>query len=249
MEAEAIPVSVMTANLGNGLAPDDQVIAAFKDSGADLIAMQELNARQAARLLPAMAGMYPHAIAFGDSYEGRGMLSRYPITSSVSVDLVPGRPDVIARIDLGPTGLTIIIGHPRPQVIRRGRVRFAMGSLRQLVLLANAALESPPAVLLGDFNMSPRHIGYSRYVRMGLVDAFEVAGSGRGWTFPIRMKVRPPRNEPQRVRLVTTPPIKRFDYIWTTPDLGVAAARIGPDTGSDHATVLATLLVPVATRR
>ena len=246
MAAEQTPVSVMTANLGNGLASDDQVIAAFLDSGADLIAIQELNARQAARILPAMAETYPYSVAFGDSYEGRGLLSRYPITSSTSIDLVPGRPDVIARIDLGPTNLTIIIGHPRPQVMRRGRVRFAMGSLRQLVLLASVALDSPPAVLLGDFNMSPRHPGYTRYLRMGLVDAFDVAGSGRGWTFPIRMKMRPPRNEPQRVRLVTTPPIKRFDYIWTTPDLGVASASIGPDTGSDHATVLATLLVPVA---
>lgn len=246
MEPDLITVTVMTANLGNGLASDNQVIAALRLAGADLIGIQELNERQAGAIIPALADLYPYSVAFGDSYEGRGLLSRYPISASASVDLVPGRPDVVATIDLGRNQLNVIIGHPRPQVIRRARVRFAMGSLRQLVMLANVALASSPAVLLGDFNMSPRHPGYARYLRMGLVDAFQVAGSGRGWTFPIRMKMRPPRNEPQRIRLVTTPPIKRFDYIWTTPDLQVASAAIGPDTGSDHATVLSTLLVPVA---
>jgi endonuclease/exonuclease/phosphatase (EEP) superfamily protein YafD len=234
----------MTANLGNGLATDDQVITALEGSGADVVALQELNQRQAGAIIPALAETYPHAVAFGDSYEGRGLLSRYPIPEAEYIELVPNRPDVFARIDLGSTNLVVIVAHPRPQVIRRGRVRFAMGSLRQLVLLANAALASPPAILLGDFNMSPRHPGYARYLRLGLIDAFQVAGTGRGWTFPIRMKMRPPRTDPQRVRLVPTPPVKRFDYIWTTPDIGIEASVIGPDTGSDHAAVLATVLVP-----
>ncbi|HYI25820.1 MAG TPA: endonuclease/exonuclease/phosphatase family protein [Thermomicrobiales bacterium] len=237
-------LTVMTANLGNGLASDNQVIAALRESGADVIALQELNARQAHSILPANQDAYPHAAAFGDSYEGRGLLSRYPIATIHYVNLVPGRPDVVAQLDLGSSLLTVIIGHPRPQIIRRGRVRFAMGSLRQLVLLGSAAIASPPAILLGDFNLSPRHPGYARYLRLGLIDAFQVAGSGRGWTFPIRMKVRPPRNNPQRIRLVTTLPVKRFDYIWTTPDIAIESSSIGPDTGSDHATVLATVLVP-----
>jgi endonuclease/exonuclease/phosphatase (EEP) superfamily protein YafD len=96
-------------------------------------------------------------------------------------------------------------------------------------------------VLLGDFNMGPRHPGYARFERLGLVDAFAMAGTGRGLTFPIRMRLRQVRERPGRVTVVPTPPVKRFDYVWVTPDLDPEAAWIGPDTGSDHASVMARI--------
>lgn len=42
-------------------------------------------------------------------------------------------------------------------------------------------------MLLGDFNMTPRNPAYARLVAKGLVDAFVVAGVGRGWTLPRRV--------------------------------------------------------------
>lgn len=235
----------MTSNVGNGLAANTRVTAAIRDSGADIVGIQELNRSQANRIMPELATIYPYTVSYGDSFEGRGLVSRFPVTSASSIEFVSGRPDVVATIDLGSMELTVIIGHPRPQTIRRGRVRFSHGSLRQLVLLARAALASSPAVLLGDFNMSPRHPGYQRYVNMGLIDAYRMAGSGRGWTFPTRMKIRPTSATSRGNVIVPTIPIKRFDYIWTTPDVGIESASIGPDTGADHASVLATLVLPI----
>lgn len=234
----------MTANVGNGFAADERVIAGLRASGAGLIGIQELNRRQAGAVGEALRDLYPHAVFFGDSYEGRGLLSRLPIVAAEFVELVPDRPDVLARIAAGPLELTVIVGHPRPQVMRRGRVRFEIGSMRHLLRLGRLAQQAAPAVLLGDFNMGPRHPGYARFERLGLVDAYAEAGSGRGLTFPVRMRVKALASDPERAPIVPTPPVKRFDYIWHTRELAAEDAWIGPDTGSDHATVMARLVLP-----
>ncbi len=240
---------VMTANVGNDFAPDERVIEALRSSGAGIVGMQELNRRQAEVVAEAVRDIFPHAAFFGDSHEGRGLLSRFPIESAELVNFVSDRPDVLALIDSGQSLLTVIVGHPRPQVMRRGRVRFEMRSLRQVLKLGQLAQNRPPTLLLGDFNMGPRHPGYARLEKLGLIDAYAVAGMGAGRTFPIRMRVRRPGGDPEGSRIVRTPPVKRFDYIWHTPELETDAAWIGPDTGSDHASVMARIVLPEGLKR
>ncbi len=237
-------ITVMTANLWNGLAPDAQVIEAIRSSGADVIGLEELNRRQAKVIEDATGDLYPWISTFGDSYEGRGVLSRLPLVSVELVPLVADRPDVLAVVDTGAVLLSIIVGHPRPQILRRGRVRFQMSSLRQILRLARLASEQSPAVLLGDFNMSPRHPGYTRFEKLGLTDAYVAGGAGAGRTFPIRMRVAGAERDPDFARIVSTPPIKRFDHIWHTPNIRTDQAWIGPDSGSDHASVMARLILP-----
>lgn len=237
-------ITVMTINLGNGLAPDAQVLRALRESDADIIGIEELNRRQARLLEEGLNDAYPYAASFGDSYEGRGVLSRLPLVSADLVHLIPGRPDVLATVDAGPLLLTVIVGHPRPQILRRGRVMFQTASLRQILRLGQLAQQQPPAVLMGDFNMGPRHPGYARFRKLGLEDAFAEAGSGRGLTFPIRLGVASTGPDPEHRRTVPAIPVKRFDHIWHTPDLTAERAWIGPDAGSDHASVMARIILP-----
>ncbi|MDQ3444109.1 MAG: endonuclease/exonuclease/phosphatase family protein [Chloroflexota bacterium] len=241
-------ITVMTINVGNGLAPDVQVLRALRESDADIIGIEELNRRQARVLEEGLADAYPFSAFFGDSYEGRGLLSRFPLMSANLVHFIPDRPDVLATIDTGPLLLTVIVGHPRPQIMRRGRVMFQTASLRQILGLARLAQQQPPAVLMGDFNMSPRHPGYGRFRKLGLTDAFAVAGSGRGLTFPLRLGVVGIGSGRERRRKIPVIPVKRFDHIWHTPDLVAERAWIGPDAGSDHASVMARILLPGAGR-
>lgn len=237
-------ITVMTANLWNGLAPDDQVVAAILESNADVIGLEELNQRQAEVIRQAVADVYPWIATFGDSYEGRGVLSRLPLISADAVAIVADRPDVLAVVDTGSVLLTVIVGHPRPQILRRGRVKFETASLRQILRLGRLAQEMTPAVLLGDFNMGPRHPGSQRFERLGLTDAYLTGGAGGGRTFPIRMRVRGTGRDPAQARIVPTPPLKRFDHIWHTDNITTERAWIGPDSGSDHASVLARLILP-----
>jgi endonuclease/exonuclease/phosphatase (EEP) superfamily protein YafD len=237
-------ITLMTINVGNGLAPDQQVVHALRESDADIIGIEELNRHQAQVIEEGLNDLYPFTAFFGDSYEGRGLLSRYPLVSAEMIQLIADRPDVLAVVDIGPLLLTVIVGHPRPQVMRRGRVMFPMDSLRQILQLGRLALEAPPAVLLGDFNMGPRHPGYARFEKLGLTDSFAVAGEGRGWTFPIRLGVSGTGADLATRRKIRTIPVKRFDHIWHTPDLVTQKAWIGPDAGSDHASVMARILLP-----
>lgn len=244
MSVEAPGVTVMTINVGNGFAPDRRVVEALRASDAGIIGIEELNRRQAGVLQKELGDRYPYAASFGDSFEGRGLLSRFPLVSAEFVELIADRPDVHAVIDVGPLLLTVIVAHPRPQVMRRGRVRFLTASLRQILQLGELALAEPPAVLLGDFNMGPRHPGYARFRTLGLVDAYAAAGSGRGRTFPIRLGLAGTGPDRERRRKAPMIPVKRFDYIWHTADLVTEKAWIGPDAGSDHASVMARILLP-----
>ena len=97
-------------------------------------------------------------------------------------------------------------------------------------------------MLVGDFNMTPRHPGYARLEKLGLVDAFAEKGRGSGNTVPTR--VGSVRVAAERMARRRVPPVVRFDYIWCTPNLEVEAAWVGTDTGSDHAPVLARLRIP-----
>lgn len=251
VSSAATPVlTVMTANLWNGLAPDRKVIHALRASGADLIGLEELNRRQAEVVVDALQDLYPHAATFGDSYEGRGVLSRLPLTDVDLVPIVPDRPDVRAVVTVEDSSITMIVGHPRPQAFKRGRLQFQMASLRQILRLGQLAMEHAPAILLGDFNMGPRHPGYARLQRLGLVDAYVVGGAamGEGNTFPIRFQVAGSQRDPRLGRIVPLPPIKRFDHIWHTPDIETERAWIGPDSGSDHASVVARLILPADIR-
>jgi endonuclease/exonuclease/phosphatase (EEP) superfamily protein YafD len=237
-------VTVMTINVGNGFAPDHRVLNALRNSDAGIVGIEELNRRQAQVLAEALGDVYPHTAFFGDSYEGRGILSRFPLVSAEIVALIADRPDLHAVVEIGPLLLTVIVGHPRPQIMQRGRVKFPTASLCQIMRLGQLALAESPAVLLGDFNMSPRHPGYARFQGLGLVDAYATAGSGRGWAFPIRLGVKGTGRDPEHRRQVRMIPIKRFDHIWHTADLVTERAWIGPDAGSDHASVMARILLP-----
>ncbi len=109
-------LTVLTANVGNGQAPDERLIAAILASKADIVGLQELNRRQAAVLRERLADVYPERISFADSYEGKAILSRYPVLAAWPMSLVPDRPDCAARIDLDGREITVIVAHPRPRV-------------------------------------------------------------------------------------------------------------------------------------
>ena len=236
-------ITVMTANVGAGLASVGEIEEAVRKADADIIAFEELPREQGKQLTATFADRYPASASFGDGHEGRGILSRYPLTSAHTVEIATGRPDVVALVDVDGLELTVVVAHPRPQKLSPGGLFFAFGSLRQMLRLGQNTVDSAPAVLLGDFNMTPRHPGYARLRDLGLVDAFGVAGKGLGLTFPTRVGVTKwSRNE--RIARSKIVPLVRFDYVWCTPDITVEAAWIGPDTGADHATVMARLRLP-----
>jgi endonuclease/exonuclease/phosphatase family metal-dependent hydrolase len=237
-----IVVSVATLNVGNEMAPDDQLVAAIREMAPDIIGLEELSQRQAGHLSRALADAWPHQFSFGDSYEGRGVFSRYPLRRETVLEIATGRPDARVEIEIEGQPLTLLVGHPRPPKLRGRTLDIPFALQRQLLRLADLALEASPAVLLGDFNVRPDTSIYARLRERGLVDAFAESGEGPERTFPVRLE-RGGRVAGRKVR-VKTPPLFRLDYVWHTPDIRSLATWVGPDTGSDHLPVVSRLAVP-----
>ena len=79
------------------------------------------------------------------------------------------------------------------------------------------------AVIMGDLNAEPDSpvLGLAR--NAGLLDAFELAGSGDGFTFR------------------SDDPYQRIDYILLSPDWSASEFQIPDSTASDHLGIAVTI--------
>ena len=234
----------MTYNVGNGLAEAARLASFLRETAADVVGLQELAANQAERLKSELVEAYPYQVLLPAGFSGKGLLSRHPVVDHQQLLFYPDRPDLRVVVDVAGLPLSVVIGHPPPPRVNitRSRLSFDPGAVFQLEALAAAALEHPPGVLLGDLNMTPRHPVYTQFSAAGLVDAFAVAGKGRGWTLPRRLGHA--SRFKHRLHGLPLRPVARVDYIWYTRGLCAEAAWLGADGGSDHLPVLARLRLP-----
>jgi endonuclease/exonuclease/phosphatase family metal-dependent hydrolase len=229
----------MTYNIGNGLVSPDRLVRFLLDCEADIIGLQEVSGDQATAVTTQTKTCYPHQIVVGSGFSGKAMLSRYPIVGHEWLELSPGRPDLRTSINLPGVTTTVIVAHPLPQRLQRGRMNFDAATVAQIEHLAHLAATRSSTVLLGDFNMTPRHPSYAQLAAAGLIDAHRAVGVGRGATFPLRAGYT--RRFKHYLSWVVLPPVARIDYIWHTPDFATLGVWVGSGVGSDHRPVVARL--------
>ncbi len=224
-------LTVMTYNIGGGLADPGPVAAAIRASGADVVGLVEVSAGQAEVLGVALADAYPHRVMAGLGFSGLGLASRYPIVEAGLV--YPQReylPYLLATLDVDGTPLTVIVYHLKPPVLvlRVPGLRYVEWPLDNT--LTGTALARAPTIVMGDFNTTDQGDSYRRLARAGLRDAWRMAGWGYGATYPAR---------PEGNRTLPAARLVRIDYVWVTGEFAVRRAWLGPDAGSDHLPVLA----------
>ena len=234
--------TVMTCNVGNNRAAPEKLIPVVRDSGADLVAFQELSHEQAEAIESELIAAYPHQAVFPGGFAGKALLSRCPILESRQLHFSDVRPDLEAVVDVGDSQVTMIIAHPPPPRPHWRGLKFDRQTWAQIISLAELAANRKPAVLLGDFNLADWWGEYAYLRSMGLKDAFQVAGRDSGHTLPRR--IGPWKRMLALNRLLsrlTFYPMLRVDYIWYTEPLHCLESWVGEDTGSDHLPVLARL--------
>jgi endonuclease/exonuclease/phosphatase family metal-dependent hydrolase len=240
-EADPGPAfTVMTYNLGNGLADPGRLVAILRESSADLIGLQELETGQAEAIARQLGDLFPYQVLHPVGFAGKGLLSRYPIVEQAQLHLSPERPDLRTVVDIGGTTVTVIVAHPAPPKMRLTGIAFDQVTSEQIDMLAQIAVASGAAIVVGDFNMTSRHSRYAHWTQSGLIDAFRAVRRG-GATLPVRVG----RSVKMKDRLMGFPlrPVVRVDYIWHTAHLVAQAAWVGDDAGSDHLPVLARLVL------
>ena len=232
-------LTVMTYNVGAGLADPSRLVATLRQSGADIIGLQELASAQGDAIADLLGEVYPYQVLYPTGIPGKGLLSRFPLHDVELLELHPGRPDLQATA-ISPGGeLAVIVAHPPPPRIGRNRVRHSALTDRQIGAIAAVASRGQAAVLLTDFNRVGWQAAYRQLRESGLIDAFGVAGRGMGFTLPTRFSHLAYRGH--LLGDMPIPPLLRVDYVWHTTHFRTVRSWIGGHAGSDHLPVLAAL--------
>ena len=221
-------VRVMTYNLHQGFAVDgrfslEEIAAVIEESGADVVALQEVSRGwvtdgevDMAAWLSRRLGMFFVAGPTADRQWGNAVLSRNPIVS-FEVHPLP-RPDqplrrgyIDAMIELGDTDLRVLVTH-FDHVDGHDDVRA-----EEARALVAAWRESPRTVVAGDLNSTPDDEAIQILRSSGLVDA-GVTGA----------MATSPADDPRR----------RIDYVWMSPDIRFEDVGVIETTVSDHLPVV-----------
>jgi vancomycin resistance protein VanJ len=241
-EPELLPpmLTVMTYNVGAGLAAPLRLVEVLRQSGADIIGLQELAPEQGAAIADLLGSDYPYHVLHATGIPGKGLLSRYPVRETQLLELHPGRPDLQARVAAPDGEIAVIVAHPPPPRLGRNRIHQAALADQQISGIAVEATRGQPSVLLTDFNRVGWQAAYHQLRQSGLIDAFGTAGRGAGFTLPTRFSHLAYRGHP--LGELPLPPLLRVDYVWHTAHFRTLASWIGGNAGSDHLPVLAELV-------
>lgn len=216
-------LTVMSANLLM-VNPDPSALAQeILEVDADVLMLQELSPRWVSALEEAGVWArwpYGEAIAREDSF-GSALRFKQP-PPSASIFELDGLPQTRGSVKIGTGELEIWNIHVLPpRTVAYWRAyRFEVG------LLEEAAREQTgPFLMGGDFN-SHGLSAFVRQMRGVMDDAWDLAGSGPGHTWPNGV--------------FTLPPL-RLDHLYLSRDLTVTGIRIGVGANSDHRPLIATI--------
>jgi endonuclease/exonuclease/phosphatase family metal-dependent hydrolase len=236
--------SVLTFNVGNGLAKPSRVVKLIEEYAADIVALQELTHDQADAIEHHLHVNYPFRVLIPGGQSGKCILSQFPIRSTEQLNLYEDRPDLLAHLTIGQTEVSVISGHPRPPRLRSLKVRFDTLTLHQIKTLVSITRAHSPCILMGDFNMIENQAEYFYILGQGLRDAHRAVGSGAGHTLPTRLGYSTNFKFFQKVlHWMPLPPMARVDYVWYTDPLEAVSCDVGRDAGSDHLPVIVTMRI------
>lgn len=246
-------LTVMSYNIHAGAGADnvyslDRIAEVIRSSGADVVALQEVDRHWGARsnfedtaaILGAKLGM-SNFVAPIYSFDpltpdaprreyGVGILSRYPILSATNHPLtrlstqdanpVPAPAPGFAEAVINVRGVHVHVYSTHLDYRGDPTVR----RLQVADTLAVLGADSGPKILMGDMNAVPSAPELAP-LRAAYVDVWDAVGDGRGATFP------------------TDPATKRIDQILVSPEVTAVSAAVLQTQASDHLPVVATVTV------
>ncbi|MCB9450801.1 MAG: endonuclease/exonuclease/phosphatase family protein [Anaerolineaceae bacterium] len=208
----------------------------IRESGADIVALQEVSRAAAALFEQELGEVYPYqvtALASG-RYNGQAILSRYPILKQESWEHERRLLRVV--VDVNSVPVTVYNVHPTSPGTTG--MSTTQRSSDITFMLEQAAQETNLTILMGDFN-SESWSGDYKTVATTFEDAFATVGEGSGVTYPDYSQ---PQSRVNARLPAFTPLLIRLDYIFYSVGFTPLSARVWPSSGgSDHRPVVATL--------
>ena len=219
---------VMSANLLMVNQDTQGIIDEITAARPDVVLLQEYTHHWHLAMRAALSGQYPYSsfVTQDDSF-GVAIYSRTPfISGNVDNRLPLGRslvPQTRAVFRLGGHEVAVynvhIVPPRRLDYTVEGRLQFAD-------LLAMLSAENLPYIVAGDWNLTGDTPQHRDLMRIGARDAHDLAGRGRGSTWPVNSFFR-------------YLPGFRFDHVYVGPGLAAVRSEVGVGRGSDHRPVIA----------
>ncbi|HEX8865039.1 MAG TPA: endonuclease/exonuclease/phosphatase family protein [Lentzea sp.] len=220
-------VRVMTANLLVGMADAEAIVREVKARNVDILTMQELSPEMVRDLERAgLDQVLPSRVFLAEpGGSGSGIASKYPLTRR---ELTP--PGTLqqagALVDLPGKDIEVVSVHPLPPVVTEGPEAWQ----RELAGLPSPDSTGAIRVLAGDFNATLDHVGMTRLLNKGYVDAADQVGKGLIHTWPSNSGIWPP-------------PVT-IDHVLVDPRCPVDTLDVFDVPGSDHRAVVTQFVVP-----
>ena len=217
---------VLTVNLLCGRADVEAVVALVRQTGADVLFLQELTGDTVTRLKQAGLGdlMPQKAPEPRGGPRGSGIYSRFPLSDGPP--LVPvhaAQPTEVLKLPGGEmVELACVHPHPPRPPWSRGVARWR----RELAVLPPPG--ELPRVLAGDFNATLDHAVFRSVLRLGYADAALQAGKA----------LTPTWGPAGRPALIT------IDHVLVDRRCAVLASAVHAVPGSDHRAVYAEVRLP-----
>jgi endonuclease/exonuclease/phosphatase (EEP) superfamily protein YafD len=206
----------------------DEILAARPD----VVLLQEYTDAWHAAMKPALSGQYPFSsfVTQDDSF-GVAIYSRTPFVNGEADNRLPlGRslaPQTRAVVRFNGHDVAVYNVHLLPP----RRLDYTVESRMQFAdLLKTLSEEKLPYVVAGDWNLTGDTPQHRDLARIGARDAHDLAGTGRGATWPVNSFFR-------------YVPGLRFDHVYVGPGLTAAGSEVGVGRGSDHRPVIADVTI------
>jgi len=240
-------LTVMTFNIAFNRADDALLVESIRESGADVVALQEVDVIRGELVQNELSDIYPYQAVYTYDWGGvigQAVLSKYPIVSEqVITDPYNSNFQIflVVSIDVDGEVIQVVGSHTAlPNISRAG---YYSQMAQSIEILFNQIDTSQTTLILGDFNATDQSDGYEMITEAGFSDAWREAGAGFGFTYPNFGYYDPVgRYYWNQDATVSVPRIVRIDYIFYAEEFFAAKAWLGADIGSDHMPVMANLV-------
>jgi vancomycin resistance protein VanJ len=239
-------IRVMTSNVLGYNSHPEGVISSIRTSGADVIALQELNPEIAEAIQYELHNEYPYQeLVPAVGVRGLGVISRHPLEST-GIELDGhwvGDPQILEMSWENTEVIVVNIHAIPPGPLNPEYLKYSIQERERQVgeLMAFVESQRRPLILLGDLNVTSQNEAY-RMIVDSLQDAWVESGWGMGHTFPGALS--PGSSRPVVAGIAMPKWSMRLDYVFCSEHWQVDGASFGPwDEVSDHRPVEARLIL------
>jgi endonuclease/exonuclease/phosphatase (EEP) superfamily protein YafD len=218
----SVRVMSMNTKYGNRDGPD--VVAQVRRFNPDVLAVEEFAGPVRRALDAALQRDYPYRCLRSTGGVGLAVYSRLPFVGSPQVASGGVRRQIRAVVQVDGRDVALYVLHP---LSPRSPRRVVLNRLFTADLVDQLRREPLPVILAGDFNFTAETPNAAALTGLGLTDAFDLAGVGRGSTWPVRPA------------WASWLPGVRIDHVYLSAGLTCAAYATGGPMGSDHLPIVA----------